>query len=43
MIGRDQEMDDSTYGNDTFICWSRPISDELLTGATYAQNIKTMQ
>ena len=43
LIGRDQEMDDSfpyvelytnysTYGNESSICWSRPIRDKPLIG-----------
>ena len=34
---------DSTYENESSISWVRLIKDELLTGATYAINIKAMQ
>ena len=51
LIGRNQQKYDLlitykftnesyTYENESSICWSRPIKDKLLTGATYEKILK---
>ena len=43
VIGNDSYTNYSTYENESTICWSRPIREEIFTGATYAKNIKTIE